>query len=355
MNAKGELKAGRDTSEFRLAGLCLLVGAVLVMACLAILAFGPVSPESKGWSDFLGLVKWGMGIGAALCLGAAGWYTKKRVDLKKILGAGVLLLAVVGLGMTGGCAALQKVASSTPACQEYSTLAASIQRLAGLLPEGRSERAELLQGAEQLSAQAVLCALGQKTNAELLASWQTRADQIADERITATQTAAAATATTATAVAADPRDEVDLSAVKWVGDPAGVGAWPITVGLKVSITGNTVVMEMDRLPDWPAIDGSFGNLWLIAKIDGQLKGASWEWTGTDRIIKKSLNDLSGDLKIPAEFPSDWHMASGEGFCIAVTSLSRGRWEGLWRWEYFAKTGKGKDAHERTPFVKVIWP
>lgn len=180
MSESTVVKEGRLSSEFSLARWCLLVGAVMVMGALAMLAFGKVDAESLGWADFLGLIKWAIGIGAGLCLGASGWYTGKRVDLKKTLGVGALLLAAC-LAMTAAPAmagAVTTPGSSEPATmtstpepvQNTSTVASAtseawnkVKSVLGLEQDGQALNAQ--------QAQAVVSALAKlsQQNAQLKA------------------------------------------------------------------------------------------------------------------------------------------------------------------------------------------
>lgn len=97
MGENVQIKEGRDTSEFRVCRLIMLVGAALMLVPLAMLAFGKVNTGDPGWGEYLEFLKWVAGIGAALCGSVGAWYTAKRTDLKKAITSGLAALCVLGL------------------------------------------------------------------------------------------------------------------------------------------------------------------------------------------------------------------------------------------------------------------
>lgn len=143
-------------------------------------------------------------------------------------------------------------------------------------------------------------------------------------------------------------DDIDPSTVTWVGDPAGVQGWKITSDLEVGFSGGDVLLKQDGTKRWPEVNNAVANPWVIAQINGEWCGASFEWMrrNADRRAKSAV---AGDhIKVPHTFSDDWRPRSGETVYFMVAALSRGKYQGKWTWFY-------NKCFERTAIRKVVWP
>jgi hypothetical protein len=140
------------------------------------------------------------------------------------------------------------------------------------------------------------------------------------------------------------QDEIDLSTVAW--DGLDIRGWSITHDLAASVSGSAVRLAQNGTRVWPdvgkrASDGRVitGNAWVVAQISGQWRAATWEWM-TQGQQSKNTKAVAGDHVKKSTWPSSWRPSRGETIYFAVSGLCR---------------DNHRNASERTPFKKVIWP
>jgi hypothetical protein len=129
--------------------------------------------------------------------------------------------------------------------------------------------------------------------------------------------------------------------VKWL--HADVSQWPITSDLEVRFSASSIVLDQDltdRLSPGDSPDGPMvGNPWVVAQVDRQWFAATWEWLKRGQ-TSKSKAAVAGDHCKASPLSGAWRPKSGEVVYIAVSGLAR---------------SKTRNASERTPFVRVVWP
>ncbi|MFH2127844.1 MAG: hypothetical protein ABIK12_15105 [Pseudomonadota bacterium] len=166
MSEAVQVKEGRQSSEYQLTRSILVVGALLVLAPLAMLGFGKVNAGDPGWADYLGLLKWVIGIGAALCLGVGGWYTTKRTDLKKLVTGGLALLLALGLALAAVPALAGTIDGATP---EVATVTSTPE------PAKTTSATSTVANATSEAWNKIKSLLGLKTDGQALSAEQTQA------------------------------------------------------------------------------------------------------------------------------------------------------------------------------------
>ncbi|NLF96499.1 MAG: hypothetical protein GX569_07155 [Candidatus Riflebacteria bacterium] len=140
------------------------------------------------------------------------------------------------------------------------------------------------------------------------------------------------------------KDDIDLSQVAW--DGHDIRNWPVTSNLSAGVVGGKVNLKHDKANTWPdvgkkASDGGpvTGNAWVIAKINGQWRAATWEWLRKGQ-QSKAATSIAGDHVKRGTWPKDWRPSPGETIYIAVSGLCR---------------DKTRNVSERSQFKKVVWP
>uniref|UniRef100_A0A6H2A094 Uncharacterized protein n=1 Tax=viral metagenome TaxID=1070528 RepID=A0A6H2A094_9ZZZZ len=270
--------------------------------------------------------------------------------MKKLL---ALFLALVFIA---GCAYFQK--TDTVACDEYLYLANQLERLEKVLPPELASQAPVIkQGVKDLKNQAISCAFGEKIDPNLYSKWQQAAILIAQnitgETTTTIPTPTAESTTTTTIpptveiTPVDPRDDKSPTDIIWVGDPAGVQNWAVAYNLSVSFKGGDIVLAQDGTKNWPEVNNAVANPWVIANLNGKWYGASFEWMRRNANTRAKSAVDGGHIKVPHTFPADWKPKAGETIYLMVASLSRGRFEGRWTWDYH-------NTRQRTAIKKIVW-
>jgi hypothetical protein len=140
------------------------------------------------------------------------------------------------------------------------------------------------------------------------------------------------------------RDEIDLATVAW--DGADVRGWEITHDLTASIGGSTVRLSQTATRDWPDVgkraskDGRtlIGNAWVIARVNGVWRAATWEWMVQGQ-QSKGRSALSHE-KIQSRAWAGWSAQSGDTVYLMLSGLCR---------------DNTRNIAARTPAVKVRVP
>lgn len=112
----------------------------------------------------------------------------------------------------------------------------------------------------------------------------------------------------------------DLSSVTFLG--VDVSKWPITTPLTAEITDTKVIYgDFDKADTWTAVDGSIGNPWVIAKINGKWYADNWEWIPKGRPwnLKNGLN-AGAFHHAPM---NSYNPTNGETMGMLVSGLARG--------------------------------
>ena len=134
----------------------------------------------------------------------------------------------------------------------------------------------------------------------------------------------------------------DLSGVTWL--YPDVSGWAQTAELKVSFSGNRIIMDYSTVASGPGAYGKDNpkgfnaNGWIFVKRSGQWLGATWTWLRPEKSWR-DISDVSGST-IKREPLGSFKPASGETYYFMVSGLAR---MGL------------KNIKERSNLVKVTWP
>ena len=118
-----------------------------------------------------------------------------------------------------------------------------------------------------------------------------------------------------------------------------VSDWPVTATLSVNFSGSMINFPYSKSKEWPNVDGSVGNPWVIAQIDGQWYAATFEWLRPGQTSKPKSTVGGGNIKA-SPMSGDWAPQSGQRVGIMVSGLAR---------------TKLRNVEERTPVVMVTWP
>jgi hypothetical protein len=119
-----------------------------------------------------------------------------------------------------------------------------------------------------------------------------------------------------------------------------VSDWKITSEITSTSIGPPLCIEHTKSGRWPVKEGTEGNPWVFAKINGRWYGATYEWLKPGQTCKSAATrDQIGPLtkKEPLE---SWKPRSGEVIGLMVSAPAR--------------TGQLTVA-ERSNVVLVRWP
>jgi len=138
-------------------------------------------------------------------------------------------------------------------------------------------------------------------------------------------------------------DEIDLAMVTW--DGLDISGWAVTTDLRASRSGDKMMLSNSGTSSWKDVgsrtkDGRVvvGNAWVIAKINGEWRAATWEWLVVGQ-QQKAASAVAGDHIKKSTWGNDWRPSPGEELYFAVSGLCR---------------DSARNNHERSPFVRVTW-
>ena len=164
----------------------------------------------------------------------------------------------------------------------------------------------------------------------------TASDSTSSDSTNSSDTSTADTSTTNTVANPGFPSEIDTP-IKWL--HTDVSSWPVTASLSVNFSGSTINFPYSKSREWPAVDGSNGNPWVIAKKDGQWYAATFEWLKFGQTSKPKSTVGGGNIKA-CPLCGSWAPSSGERVGIMVSGLAR---------------SKLRSVKERSNVVMVTWP
>ena len=136
----------------------------------------------------------------------------------------------------------------------------------------------------------------------------------------------------------NPADEIDLSTVAWHGPD--IRGWPIASEMPQGayVSGSMLHFPHTRSGQWAANEaGLEGNPWVIVRVGGQWRAATFEWLRKGQTSKPWAKVRADHIKVSAF--GDYQLQRGEEFYVIVSGRARG-----------AEVG----TQERTAARKVVW-
>ena len=115
-------------------------------------------------------------------------------------------------------------------------------------------------------------------------------------------------------------DEIHPADIKWLG--VNVGAWKKTHSLEVQYSPTEIIYNQGATSVWPSVNNLNGNVWIIAKINGQWYAATHEYMRKG-YTRRGKNTLNMDHIERREF-AGWVPQNGEKVGHLVSGLCRGR-------------------------------
>jgi len=134
------------------------------------------------------------------------------------------------------------------------------------------------------------------------------------------------------------QDEIDLSAVAWHGPD--IRGWPIASEMPQGayVSGSMLHFPHTKAGQWAANkSGLEGNPWVIVRVGGQWRAATFEWLRKGQTSKPWEKVRADHIKVSAF--GDYQLQRGEEFYVIVSGRARG-----------AEIG----TQERTAARKVVW-
>jgi len=163
-------------------------------------------------------------------------------------------------------------------------------------------------------------------------------DRYLEEIAPADPSAPADPAAPAAPTPSHPGDEIDLASVTWYGPD--IRSWTVASDLPrgVYVSGSTLHFPHTRAGQWQTDkDGLEGNPWVIVRVEGAWRAASFEWLRKGQTDKPWAKVRADHIKVSAF--SGYQLRRGEEFYVIVAGLSR---------------GSSRGTMERTAARKVVW-
>lgn len=123
-----------------------------------------------------------------------------------------------------------------------------------------------------------------------------------------------------------PADEIPADKINWLGP--NISKWKIVERLSVTIHGKAIDLNQESSGKWGKryIDGEWlsGNPWIfIPQEDGTYYAVTWEWLKYGQRTKAKSAVAGDHIKKAPAIPLDWKPTIGVEYGWAVSPLARG--------------------------------